>query len=82
MNTLVRTTITLPVDLYESLRLQAFQQKTSFSGILKKKLKTNTPKANKRGLMSLAGKYSLGGKKFNRKDFYDKSALRDMALGH
>ena len=82
MNTLVRTTITLPQDLYETLRLEAFQQRTSFSGILKKKLGSKVSTTKKSGLMSLAGKYNLKGNEFSRKDFYDKLAFRDMALGH
>jgi hypothetical protein len=82
MNGLVRTTITLPSDLYESLRLQAFQQNTSFSGILKKKLGKTTQKTKKGDFISLAGSYNLKGREFNRKEFYDKLALRDMALGY
>lgn len=78
----VRTTITIPQDLYESLRLEAFQQNTSFSGILKRKLGGKAYGSKKPNLMSLAGKYNLGGKEFNRKGFYGKLALRDLALGH
>lgn len=78
----MRTTVTLPVDLYESLRLQAFQQKTSFSGILREKLAGSKTKKPGKGIMGLAGKYDLAGREFDRKEFYGKAALRDLALGH
>lgn len=79
MNTLIRTTITLPVDLYESLRLQAFQQNTSFSGIVKKKLGSVEKKVQTGGFMSFAGKYHLGKKKFTREEIYDELIRKDMA---
>lgn len=82
MNTLVRTTITLPSDLYEDLRLQAFRQKTSFSGILKKKL-MGTPKVvnSRKKFLSFSGKYKLGTRKFTREEIYDELIKRDMARG-
>ena len=80
---MTRTTITIPTDLYELLRLQAYQYKTSFSGIIQKKLTGNMKKSDKTGgIMKLAGTYRLKGKPFKRKDFYAAVAHRDMALGH
>lgn len=82
MITTVRTTITLPSDLYERLRLQAFQQSTSFSGIVKQKL-TDSPRVanSQRSFLSFSGKYKLGAKKFAREEIYDELIKRDMARG-
>lgn len=83
MNGLVRTTITLPNDLYESLRLQAFQQKMSFSGIVKKKLGDRVIKKKTGGLLSLAGKYNFG--KINppkREEIYDSYLRNKMFAGY
>lgn len=79
MNTLVRTTITLPSDLYENLRLQAFLQKTSFSGIVKKNLVSAGKNVQTGGFMNFAGKYHLGTKKFTREEIYDELIRKDMA---
>ena len=81
MNNLVRTTITLPMDLYEQLRLQAFQQNTSFSGIIRKKINVGSKTKIKGGIMSLAGKYHLGGKEFKREEFDDELIRYDVARG-
>ena len=80
---IIRTTITLPTDLYEQLRLEAYRRKTSVSGVIQQKL-TGDVRTGKKvtRLMKLAGTYRLKGKGFDRKAFYDKVALRDMALGH
>lgn len=82
MNGVVRTTITLPADLYERLRLQAFQQSTSFSGIVKRQL-MDTPRAanSRRNFLSFSGKYKLGTKKVTREEIYDELIKRDMARG-
>ncbi len=87
MNGLVRTTITLPNDLYQSLRLQAFQQSTSFSGILKKKLSNGTHKTY--DIFELKGslnKYAKNakGKSFQemRKGFENYLATRHLARGN
>lgn len=77
MNSLVRTTITLPSDLYESLRLEAFYAKTSFSGIIKRKLGSKAGGAKKSDLLALAGKYNFGQKNPpKREEIYD-SYLRN-----
>lgn len=80
---ITRTTISIPTDLYERLRLEAYQQKTTFSGIIQQKL-AGYPRHGKQtsSLMRLAGKYRLKGKIFDRKAFYEAITLRDMALGH
>lgn len=80
---MTRTTITIPTDLYELLRLQAYQHRTSFSGIIQKKLLADVQKRTRAsGLLRLAGKYRLQNKPFNRTKFYDAATQRDMALGH
>ena len=80
---ITRTTITIPTDLYEQLRLEAYQRKTSVSGVIQQKLAGDLRKGEKTaGLMRLAGTYRLKGKAFDRKAFYDTVALRDMDLGH
>lgn len=82
MNTVVRTTVTLPVDLYEKLRLQAFRQSTSFSGIVKQRLMDTAKVASRqRNFLSFSGKYKLGTKKFTREEIYDELIKRDMARG-
>lgn len=82
MNTLVRTTVTLPSDLYERLRLQAFRKGTSFSGIVKEKLTDTSGKIrSQKTFLSFAGKYKLGAKKFTREEIYEKLVKRDMARG-
>ncbi len=80
---ITRTTITIPTDLYEQLRLEAYQRKTSVSGIIQQKLAGDVRKGKvATSLMQLAGTYRLKGKVFDRKGFYDNVAFRDMALGH
>ena len=80
---ITRTTITIPTDLYEQLRLEAYQRKTSVSGIIQQKLAGDLRKGEKTtSLMQLAGTYKLKGKAFDRKAFYDGIAFRNMALGH
>ena len=81
MNTLVRTTITLPSALYEDLRLQAFQQNTSFSGIVQKRL--GGKKQKKSSLLSLAGKYNFGLKNPpKREEIYDSYLRNKMSAGY
>jgi predicted CopG family antitoxin len=80
---MTRTTITIPTDLYELLRLEAYQHHTSFSGIVQKKLSGDIGKRKLApSLMQFAGTYQLKGKTFDRKAFYDAIARRDVALGH
>ncbi len=82
MSNLIRTTITLPSDLYERLRLQAFRQSTSFSGIVKQKLMGTYKRAEVgRNFLSFSGKYRLGTNKFTREEIYDELIKRDMARG-
>lgn len=84
MNNLIRTTITIPADLYEQLRATSFYQKKPISvlvreGVAKiiayKKVPAGT------GIKRLIGKYAVSGAKgeFNRKDFYEKIIRKKMS---
>lgn len=94
---LVRTTITLPADLYEKLREQAFYQRTSFSALIREGCSQNLKQKDKKagsGIAALAdlgkfvGKLSLKGNKgvkwqdFDRAKFYDKALKRKMSFGY
>lgn len=83
----VRTTITLPVELYERLKAAAYHQKKTLSDLVREgigqvvafeQVKEGT------GIRSLIGKYFLKGKKgqFKRKDYYDRLVKKEMSFGH
>lgn len=67
----VRTTITLPENIFQEARLLAVTQKTSFSGLIRKLLeKQNILKTDSISHIEL-GKYKLGLKnKLSRKEIY------------
>jgi len=77
MSQLIRTTITLPADLYEKLRAFSFYQRKPISKLIRegveKFLSEKKPK-KATSLKKIEGKYSFSGKKgqFNRSYFYDK----------
>ena len=84
MNNLIRTTITIPEDLYEQLRAASFYQKKSISalireGVIKVIAYKKIPAGS--GIRKLKGKYAIGGKKseFNRKEFYEEIIKQKMS---
>jgi len=78
MSQLIRTTITLPADLYEKLRVASFYQRKPISQLIhegvKKILSQKKNKVIMMTLKDIEGKYRITGKKgeFNRFQFYDK----------
>lgn len=78
MQQLIRTTITLPDDLFNQLKMKSATEDTSVSGLIARLLRKNfyqinREKTNKEPLTSL-GKFSLGVKKIykNRDKLYEK----------
>lgn len=84
MNTLARTTITLPEYLLRTAKITAAYQNKALSLIIREALeekltpnKKNLPKINP---MTLLGKYSLGIKsKLRRKDLYAEHIKHKMS---
>ena len=80
MITTVRTTITLPIDLYQKIQTAAFFQKKSVSGLLTDgarcvlDIKDVKPGDGIKGLINAADKYGKVRKPytFNRKKLYDE----------
>ncbi|MDO8515381.1 MAG: hypothetical protein Q7S14_02685 [bacterium] len=89
MNTLVRTTISFPDDLYDLLRFTALRQKRSVSDLVNESIQ-GTLKSQKvlpgEGIdkfLSLSAKLKI--KKiynFNRGEFYDKQLKHKMSFGY
>ena len=84
MSQLIRTTITLPADLYEQLRAASFYQRKPISQLIREGAEKILPQ--KRGatgmmLKKIEGKYAITGKKgeFNRLQFYDKLIREKMS---
>ena len=86
MSKFIRTTITLPENLYEQLRATAFHRRTNLSHLVREGVRhiVKTAKVKKgEGIMSLAGKYKV--KKpinFTRKKFYGDLIRREMSIGY
>ena len=82
---MIRTTITLPEDLYEQLRTTAFLEKKSLSELIRNKiLRSQTKKLLKpgEGIKKMASRYTVKNfKPFNRKEFYDEIVRHKMSFG-
>lgn len=83
MNGLIRTTITIPAELFQRLKTSAFYQNKTISGLVREGISKVVDYKNTTsdsGLSSLVGKYSLKGKKaeFTRKSFYDQLIRKKM----
>ncbi len=87
---MIRTTITLPEDLYERLRNEAFFKKKAFSVIVRNKLTSMADKkpvkrgAGIRSLLKLGEllkktKYDY---KFNRVKLYDEIIKHKLSFGY
>ncbi|MGB9883674.1 MAG: hypothetical protein ACPLRN_04165 [Microgenomates group bacterium] len=84
MENLVRTTITLPKDLYEQLRTAAFTQRTTISRLVRRgisKVVGRRKPVPKGGVKSLMGKYAIAGEAgmFDRRKFYEKIIQKKMS---
>ena len=84
MSQLIRTTITLPADLYEQLRTASFYQRKPISQLIREGAEKILPQ--KKNVVNLTlkkieGKYIITGKKgqFNRSQFYDKLNREKMS---
>ena len=84
MSQLIRTTITLPADLYEQLRVASFYQRKPISQLIREGAEKILPQ--KKNVVNLTlkkieGKYSIVGKKgqFNRSQFYDELNREKMS---
>lgn len=94
-SSVVRTTITLPADLYEDLRREAFIQRKPFSAlvrhgaelVLKKEKGIVKPGDSLKNLIGIADRHSkrskafLKGYKFNRAKFYEEDLKHRMLIG-
>ena len=89
MNTTVRTTITLPIDVYENLRREAFEKKKPISHLIRAKVvakrgKTAGLKKLKRGegWLSMIGKYHVKNfREISREEIYDDIIKHKMSFG-
>lgn len=86
---MIRTTITLPEDLYEELRRAAFYQKKTISAIIRERINGKPKKEkqkSKSALEALIGLAELSkGKKtykFNRKKFYGDIIKHKLSFGY
>lgn len=71
MQTRVRTTIILPEDLLQHVKMQAILEKTTLSGLIQNMIEKKKSVAKKGRLHMKLGKYSLGVKSsLSRKDIY------------
>lgn len=80
---IVRTTITLPVELYERLKTAAYHQKKTLSDLVREgvgQVVSFTAVKEGTGIRNLIGKYSVRGKKgqFKRAEFYDQLIKKEM----
>ena len=87
MNQLVKTTITIPEDLLQTVKLTAVHSKTTFSHVIRDALedyirKPKKQKIVKKDPMRLLGKFKLGIKVpyKNRSDLYDEHLQRKMGI--
>ncbi len=84
MSQLVRTTITIPVELYEQLRVASFYQRKPISQLIREGAEKILPQKEKvvnLELKSIEGKYNITGKKgqFERAQFYDELSREKMS---
>ncbi|KKS43670.1 MAG: hypothetical protein UV05_C0025G0012 [candidate division CPR1 bacterium GW2011_GWA2_42_17] len=87
---LVRTTITLPADLYEQLRQQAFYRDSTISQLVREGIRFNLEEKVKKtkvgqGVSALKklGRFAKGrgDYHFDRAKFYDEALKRKMSFG-
>ncbi len=75
MSNTVRTTITLPQELFEEATLAAYYKKTSLSDIirqaLKKSIKGEITYIDKKDFVKFLGRHNLGIKKVKRETIYE-----------
>lgn len=81
---IVRTTITLPEDLYERLKTAAYHRKKTLSDLVREgvsQVVSFTQVKEGAGIRNLIGKYSAKGEKgqFKRRDFYGQLIKKEMS---
>lgn len=81
---MIRTTITLPEDMYEELRTAAFLQKKTISELIRNKWqRTKKKKLLKpgEGIMSMSGKYHVKNfREVTREEIYDDIIKHKMSF--
>lgn len=82
---MIRTTITLPEELYEELRQTAFYQKKTISELIREKIKRSL-KVKKikpgEGIKALAGIHSVKNfREVTREEIYDDIIKHKMSFG-
>lgn len=85
MTQLVKTTVTIPEDLFREAKLAAVQEKVTFSRILREALDERIHRRNKRfkkNPLRLAGRFKLGVNQLYKKrsDLYDEHIRRKMGF--
>lgn len=84
MHNLIRTSITIPEDVYDNARLVAARRRESVSKLISKLLETHLvdtiPPKKQRDPQDILGKYSLGAKEpyKHRSEIYDEYLERKM----
>ena len=86
---MIRTTITLPEDLYEELRTTAFYQKKTISELIRERINSKPKKRITKPVNALesliaVAKTSKGKKMYNfdRKKFYDDIIKHKLSFGY
>lgn len=84
MSQLIRTTITIPAELYEQLRVASFYQRKPISQLIREGAEKILPQKKSvadMALKKIEGKYNVIGKKgqFNRSQFYDELNRKKMS---
>ena len=83
MSNLIRTTITIPSDLFQRLKTAAFYHDKTISDLIREGVRKMVDNKNSAGsgFSNLIGKYSIGGKKgiFSRKNLYGEIIRKKMS---
>lgn len=89
MDTVVRTTVSFPNDLYDLVQMAAMQQKLSVSSYVNRLTERQLGYKKLPAGQGIASFMSMSkfikfpkGYKFDRKKFYDEEDRRNMPVGH
>ena len=74
-----RTTITLPTEIYRKTKVRAAYQNKSVSRFIRDLLQGISPTGEQKTLELPFGTFSLGIRRFNRKDLYDSYLKRKIS---
>lgn len=79
MSNLIRTSINLPQNLYQDMRLYAASQNISLSQLIRDSVTQKLGKKNNQDILNLAGSLSLGGQKTpSRQKIYKNHVRQKM----